>query len=255
LNGLLCGIESGPQKLPGFFTGISMFEYITARDQYLRTGTYYVADRLVMDATVNFNAEAEPAGLPDFRQQLNLLQRRVDKGLTTEAGVHAHDKDMMKQWKNFIEGVDRCGRVYDYSGLASVRCNQMKCAIEMDAGFLVDRDPSSAGFREGGDEFVRPFNHEMTIEWDFRDFAKRGYDRGPDRDVRDEMTIHYVHMENGGSPVDDSLHFYAEPREVSRQDGGSELDHRSLQLATRACSACGCPILSIIRSRIFSLLR
>jgi len=179
----------------------------------------------------------------------------MDKGLATEAGVHAHDKDMMNQRKNLIESMDRCGRVYNYSGFASVRRDQMKGAIEMDAGFLVDGDPISACSGECRDEFVRPFNHEMAIERNFRDFAKRSNDRGPDRDVRDEMTIHNVHVENGGSPFDSGLGFRAEASEVSRQDGGSELDHRSLQLATRACSACGCPILSIIRSRIFSLLR
>src|SRR5258708_330328 len=232
-----------------------MLEYIAACDQYLRTGTHYVADRLVMDAAVDFNAEAEMARIADFREQFNFLDGRVEKDLTTEAGVHAHNKHMMPQWKNFIEGVDRCGRVYDHSGLASVRCDQMKGAVEVDAGFLVDRDPSSAGVRESRDEFVRPFNHEMTIERDFRDFAKRCYDQGPDRDIRDEMTIHHVHVEDACSPFDDGLCFFAEAGEVSRQDGRSELDHRSLQLATRACSACRCPILSIIRSRIFSLLR
>jgi hypothetical protein len=91
LNRLLCGIESGFQELPSIFTWAPLFEYGAACDQYLRTGTHYVADCFVMDAAVDFNAEAEPAGLPDFRQQLNLLQGRVDKGLATEAGVHAHD--------------------------------------------------------------------------------------------------------------------------------------------------------------------
>jgi len=232
-----------------------MLEYIAAGDQYLRTGTYYVPDRLVMDAAVDFNAEAELARLADFREQFNFLEGRVDKGLTTEAGVHAHDKNMMNQWKNFIEAVDRCRRVYDHSGLASVRCDQTKGAIEMDAGFLVDRDPSSASFGKCRDEFVRPFNHKMTIEWDFRDFAKGGHDRGPDRDIRDEVAIHHVHVEDACSPFDDGLRFCAEAGEVSRQDGRSELDHRSLQLATRACSASVCPILSIKRSRIFSFRR
>ena len=73
-------------------------------------------------------------------------------------GVHAHDQDMMNQRKNLIESMDRCGRVYNYSGLASVRCDQMKGAIEMDAGFLVDGDPISAGFGKCGYELVRPFN-------------------------------------------------------------------------------------------------
>ncbi len=158
----------------------------------------------------------------------------MDKGLTTEAGVHAHDKNMMNQWKNFIEGVDRCGRVYDHSGLASVRGDQMKGAIEMDAGFLVDRDPSGAGFRKCRYELVRPFNHEMAIERNFRDFAKRSYDGGPDRDIRDEVAIHHVHVEDACSSFDDGLRICAEASEVSREDGGSQFDHGYLQLATWA---------------------
>ncbi len=63
-------------------------------------------------------------------------------------------------------------------GLQPCAAIKIKGAIEMDAGFLVDGDPISAGFGKCGDEFVRPFNHEMTIEWDFRNFAKRGYDGG-----------------------------------------------------------------------------
>jgi len=225
LNGLLCGIESGLQELPGIFTWVPLLEYSAAGDQDLGTCPHDVCDGVVVDAAVDFNAEAEAARLADFREQFNFLEGRVDKGLTTEAGVHAHDKNMMNQWKNFIEGVDRCGRVYDHSGLASVGGDQMKSAIEMDAGFLVDRDPSSAGFRESGDEFIRPFNHEMTIERNFRDFAKRGYDWGPDRDIRDEMTIHHIHVEDGGSPFDDGFRFCAEAGEVSRENGGSEFDH------------------------------
>jgi hypothetical protein len=104
----------------------------------------------------------------------------------------------------------------------------------MDADFLVDGDPISPGFGKCGDELIRPFNHEMAIEWDFRGLAKRGYDGGPDRDVRDEMTIHNVHVENGGSPVDGGLRFCAEAGEVSRQDGGSQFNHGYLQLATWA---------------------
>jgi len=211
-----------------------MCEYIAACDQNLGTGTHYVADRLVMDAPVDFNAESELARLADFREQFNFLEGRVNKGLTTEAGVHAHDKNMMNQWKNFIEGVDRCGRVYDHSGLASVRGDQMKGAIEMDAGFLVDRDPSSAGFRKCRYELVRPFNHEMAIERNFRDFAKRSYDGGPDRDIRDEVAIHHVHVEDACSSFDDGLRICAEANEVSRQDGGSQFDHGYLQLATWA---------------------
>jgi hypothetical protein len=67
LSGLLCGVESKLQELPGISTGISLLEYSAARDQDLGTGMHYVTDCLVMDAAVNFNAEAKPARLPDFR--------------------------------------------------------------------------------------------------------------------------------------------------------------------------------------------
>ena len=91
----------------------------------------------------------------------------------------------------------------------------------MDAGFLVDGNPIGAGFRERGDKFIGPFDHQVTIEWNFRDFAKRGYYRGADGEVRDEMAIHDVHVENSGSAFDSGLGFFAEPCEVSRENGGS----------------------------------
>jgi len=91
LNGLLCGIEGGLQELPGIFTRVPLLEYGATRDQDLGTCPHNVCDGVVMDAAVDFNAEAEAARLPDIREQLNFLQGRVDKGLATEAGVHAHD--------------------------------------------------------------------------------------------------------------------------------------------------------------------
>ena len=207
--------------MPGIFAWVSLLEDGAACDQDLGACAHDLRDSIVMDAAVNFNAEAEPVGLPNVRQQLNLLEGRVDKGLATEARIHAHDKDMVDQRENLIESMDRRGRVYDYSGLASVRCNQVKGTIEMDAGFLVDGDPISPGFGKCGDEVIRSLNHEMAIERNFRDFAKRGYDEGADGDVRDEMTIHHVHMENGGSPFDGGLDLRAEASEVSRKDRGS----------------------------------
>jgi hypothetical protein len=66
LNGLLCGIESRFQEAPGIFTGISLLEYGAACDQDFSSCTHDVCDGVVMDAAVNFNAEAEPARLPGF---------------------------------------------------------------------------------------------------------------------------------------------------------------------------------------------
>jgi hypothetical protein len=118
-NGLLCGIASRFQEAPGIFTGVSLLEYGATGDQDFGTGTHDVCDGVVMDAAVDFDAEAEPASLPDIREHLNFLQTRVNKGLTTEAWVYAHDQNVVDQGKNFIESVDRCGRVDDNSRLTS----------------------------------------------------------------------------------------------------------------------------------------
>jgi hypothetical protein len=45
-----------------------MPEYGAACDQDLGTCPHDVCDGVVMDATVNFNAEAEAARLPDIRE-------------------------------------------------------------------------------------------------------------------------------------------------------------------------------------------
>jgi hypothetical protein len=138
---------------------------------------------------------------------------------------------MMNQRKNFIEAVDRCGGVDDHAGFAAMRSNETKGTIEMNASFLVDGNPIGAGLRECADEFVRSFNHEMTIKRDVYGFAKGSHDRRPDRDVRDEVTIHHVEVKNGRSSLDDGLCLCAEPSEVGGKNGGSELDHGNIQLA------------------------
>jgi hypothetical protein len=200
LNGLLCGVESGFQKLPGISTGVFLLEYGAAGDKDLGTGTHYAGDGLVIDAAVNFNAEAESARLPDIREQLNLLQGGVDKGLPPEAGIHAHDENMMNKRKNLIDGVDRCGRVYDHSRRTSVRSDEMKRAIKMGASFLVNRDPIDSCFGEHRDKFVLVFDHKVTVDRNRRYSAERGDNRRPDREIGDEVAVHYVNVENGRSP-------------------------------------------------------
>ena len=62
-------------------------------------------------------------------------------------------------------------------------------------------DPIGAGRGKSGNEFVRSFNHEMTIERDSRDLARRNNDRRPDCDVGHEVAIREVHVKNGSSDL------------------------------------------------------
>src|SRR6202166_5012592 len=125
----------------------------------------------------------------------------------------------------------------------------------MNASFLVDGNPVGAGLCECTDEFVRSLNHEMTIKRDVYGFAKGSHDRRPDRDVRDEVTIHHVEVKNGRSSRDGGLCLCAEPSEVGGENGGCELGHRDIQLAARASSASAWPSFWIKSLLIFSARR
>ena len=95
----------------------------------------------------------------------------------------------------------------------------------MDTGFLMDGNPIDAGFGKRGDEFVGSFDHQVTIEGHPRDLAKRGDHGRADRKIRNEMAVHDVDVENSGSALDGGLRIFAEPCEVSRENGRSEFDH------------------------------
>ena len=101
----------------------------------------------------------------------------------------------------------------------------------MDTSFLMDRNPIDAGFRECGDEFVGLFDHQVTIEGDPGDLAKRGDYRRADRKIWNEMAVHDIDVENGGSTLDGGLRIFAEPCEVSRENRGCEFDHGNVDSA------------------------
>ncbi len=101
----------------------------------------------------------------------------------------------------------------------------------MDTSFLMDRNPIDAGLRECGYEFVGLFDHQVTIEGDPGDLAKRGDHGRADRKIRNEMAVHDVDVENSGSALDGGLRIFAEPCEVSRENGGSEFDHGNVDSA------------------------
>ena len=204
--------------MPGVFLRVALLEYSAACDQDLSTGAHNVRYGVVVDTAAHFNAKFHAARLADSREQLNFSQGGVDEGLATKPRVHAHDKDMVNERKNLIDGVDRSAGIYNHSGLAPVRRDEAKGAIKMDASFLVDGDPIGSGFGERPDEFVRSFNHKVTVERHPGDLAERSYNRRSDRNIGDEVAIHDVHVENGRSALDGRLRFRAKPSEVSRKN-------------------------------------
>jgi hypothetical protein len=112
--------EGGLQQLPRTFPGIATFEDGAACYEDIRAGANYARNCVVMDAAIHFNAELQTAGFPDFHQQFYFSQARTDESLATKTWIHAHDQNVVNQRKYLIEGLDRCGRIYYYAGLASM---------------------------------------------------------------------------------------------------------------------------------------
>jgi len=100
--------------------------------------------------------------------------------LAAETWIHAHHKNVVNQWKNFVEDMDRRHRVDYYPGLTPMRSDEMKRAIKMGASFLMNRNPIGSCFSQYWDKFVGVFDHKMTVEGDRRYFAEGGDNRRPD---------------------------------------------------------------------------
>jgi hypothetical protein len=212
--------------LSSTFPRIAVFENSASRYQNLSTGAYNVRYRVVIHTAVYFNEEMQTARLPDLGKRLDFPKARVDKRLPAKSRIHAHDKDVVDQRKNLVECVDGRRRIYDNSWSTSMRLDEVESTVEMDARFLMDRDPIGASLGERGNIFVGSFNHEMTIERYANDFAERDDDRRPDREIRDEVAIHDVDVQNGCPALNSCLSFYAEASKIRRKNRGGQLDHR-----------------------------
>src|SRR5215207_1696373 len=51
----------------------------------------------------------------------------------------------------------------------------------------------------------------------------------PERDIRHEMAVHHVHVNDGGAAALGRLDLLAEPCEICRKDGRRNLDHKIVQ--------------------------
>ncbi len=117
-----------------------------------------------------------------------------------------------------------------------MRRNQVQRAIQVHASFLMHGNPIGAGFGKGRDVVVWIFDHQVAIEGHLCNrFAQRRHDRRADGEVRNEMPVHDVEMQDRASAVDGGERFGAELREIGGKNGRCEFNQ------------CGAPSPLIIR--------
>ena len=95
--------------------------------------------------------------------------------------------------------------------------DQLQRAVQVNAGFLVHRDPIRARINKGWNELIGVLDHEMHIQRHRNRFAQRAHDRRPNGDVWHEMTIHHVNMQQLRSSVDGGARVIAQTGEICRQ--------------------------------------
>jgi hypothetical protein len=165
-------------------------------------------------STIYFNAEIEFALGAHAGQGSDFVERVWNKFLAAEAGIHAHNQDMVNEVEDFSESLDGRGGIKHYAGFASMRSDEVETAIEMDASLLMDGNPVGANFREFGNEEIGILDHEVAIEGDFELATKGANDRRPDSEIGDEVAVHDIEMEDGAATVDGLLGIGGKLREV-----------------------------------------
>jgi hypothetical protein len=216
-----CGSASSFEELRRVGANVAVAEDGVASDENFGARLYDVRNSLQVHATIYFNSKIQFAFGAHADEGSNFVQRIWNEFLTTEAGVDAHHQDVVDEVQDFREHLDGSRGIQNYAGLAAVRNDVVKGAIEVDAGFLMNRNPIGSGFGKLGNEKVRVFDHEVTIDRHLNDFTQPRDDRGTDGDVGNEVAVHNVDMEDCAATFDRKLRIAAELREVGRKDRGS----------------------------------
>lgn len=199
--------------------GLTWVKHGRAGDEHVRSPLDDGGYGVVSDAAIDLDAEVEAHSLSKVTEVSDFLDGAGEKALAAEAGVDAHDEDVVDHRENFDEEVDRGGGVDDDCGLAAVVANKLEGAVEMAAGLPMDGEEVGAGSGEVGDEPVGVLDHEVTIEGEVCEGANGFDDRGTEGDVGDEVAVHHVDVDDGAAAARGCGDFFAEAAEVRRQDG------------------------------------
>ena len=171
------------------------------------------------DAAVDFDAIVEAELVAQAAEVGDALDGAGQELLSAEAGIDAHDEDMMHHRKDFREHFDRRGGIEDDAGEHAMIQDQLQGAVQVAAGFDLDRDHVGAGFGEGGDVLVGILDHEVAIEREAGDGADGLDDGRAEGDVGDEVAVHDVDVDDGAAAGGGAGDLVGEMREVCGEDG------------------------------------
>ena len=165
-------------------------------DSINRTRLDDSCDRVVSHAAVHFDSKCQAELAADFGQPADLVERKGDEFLPAEAGIHAHDENVVDHGEDFCDEIDARGRVEDNARLHAVVKDHLERAVQVRAGLVVDADPVGARLGKGGDVIVGVIDHQVAVEGQARGLAQAGHHGRADCHIGDEVAVHDIDVDD-----------------------------------------------------------
>src|SRR5579872_2284982 len=123
------------------------------------------------------------------------MQGAWDELLAAKTRVDRHYQHIIHDVEHFAQTLHRGSRIDYHTYLGSLNANQLQGTVEVNAGFLVHRDPVRPGGHKFGDVLVRILNHEVAIQRDLGGLAEGSHDGRAYGDIGHKMAVHHIHVE------------------------------------------------------------
>jgi hypothetical protein len=92
--------------------------------------------------------------------------------------------------------------------------------VQVDASFLVHRNPIRAGLDESRDEFIGIFDHQVAIKRQVGRLPQRLDHRRANGQIRYKMPIHDIDVDHGGAALGGAPDLVRQMSKIGRQYGG-----------------------------------
>jgi hypothetical protein len=183
-----------------------------AGDEDGRAGLGEGAGLVAIDATVHRDVDRT---LADERFDLaDFGDGRRDEGLAAEARVDGHDQDQVEIVQHPLDRLGRRRGIERDARLRSGLADLVQDAVQVRAGFSVDRHEVRARADEGLDVALGFDHHQVDVKRQARALPDGLDDRRADRDVGHEAAVHDVHVKLVGAAGFHAGHGLAQGGEI-----------------------------------------
>src|SRR5690606_35208853 len=193
------------------------------RDGDRRPGARDLGNVRQVDSTVDLNHGAAAAAVDQFPDRFDLPEALRQEHLPGEAGIDGHDQDQVYLGDEFLERMNRRGRVDGHTRAGAALADAPDGAVQVRRGFNVYGHDRRTGIDELVDIAVGFGNHQVHVERNRRRATERADDGRAERDVRDEVAVHHVDVEQLDAGLLHARDFFAQTGEVGGEQRGRNL--------------------------------